>query len=149
MSQTSFLVASGFLTAILLVWAQLWVSTAQAYRRRELSTWTVGYGLTYIYWAIGASLVAFVIGIICEPLPGAAFGFFAFSLLVATVQVGQSLLSVSKRMWSGSPLDRPLISPNSKLVKNVNLRRFLIVGLPILILILSVLLCSLLLNCHE
>ncbi|MFC2033713.1 hypothetical protein ACFLUB_04285, partial [Chloroflexota bacterium] len=44
-----FMTASGILVAVLLVWAQLWITKAQVYRKEGHSTSTVGVSLSYVY----------------------------------------------------------------------------------------------------
>lgn len=94
MDRISFITATGFLTAILLVWSQLWTTTAQVYEESGTSMWIVKYSLVYLYWAIFASLVAFALAVFREPMPKPALGLLGFSLTTSIFMIGSSLVGV-------------------------------------------------------
>lgn len=134
MDQVSFITASGFVVAILLVWANLWTTTAQVYEDKRTSMFLVKYSLAYLYWAVLASLIAFVIAIFREPVPSPALGFLGFSLMITIFMVGSSLTGVILKvlhdleLWSTlEPWD-----PLSRLSSKYYGRIILVVVIPLL-----------------
>jgi hypothetical protein len=96
--------------AALFVWAQLWIATAQLYSDNDASTWTVGYGLTWIYFSAGLSLLGVGITLlggitrIAIVLVGSAFTLTFLEILISFFSV------LYKVMFVGSvaePVDFP------------------------------------------
>ena len=103
MPLTPFLVATGFLAAILLVWGQLWVSSYPAEDVPE----TVYLGLIWTYLAVVVALAAFAwagwswsredFGKDFR-VPDWPFGLLVATLIMAGINVGQSIISVAIKL---------------------------------------------------
>lgn len=98
-----FIMATGIVTGILVVWAQLWNGTASDYASRDEPTSTAEVGLAISYLGALASLAALTIVIISlikgnEEIPILALGLFAFALFLTFLEVLQSLISVTLRL---------------------------------------------------
>jgi hypothetical protein len=129
---TPFLTATGFLAAILLVWAQSWISI---YKPKCLPR-TVGLGLTWTYLTVVVALVAFACAGWCWWKAGFkenfqvanwSVGLLVSVLIMTGIDVGQSLLSSAIKFWKGEPVDEPLTKIEEKL-KTAKWRRGLIAG---------------------
>jgi len=103
---TSFLTASGILVAILLVWAQLWFTTAQQYG--EPNTITAKYGLSYVYIAVLFSLIAFTLTVY-NAVNRWSIIFFGYSLILTAILVFGSLFSIVYKTLSELPMLSPSI----------------------------------------
>jgi hypothetical protein len=101
-----FLTASGFLTAILLVWATLWVASAQMYPSKPMST--IGTGLVYVYWGILASMLVFVLTVFTRGASRPAVVAMSIALTMTALEVVGSLVSVVWKMVGNLPLWQPL-----------------------------------------
>ena len=124
-----FLTSVALLTAILVVWAQQWLSTYKIYKDRILRTkCTLEYckrvesssnvWLGWIYLAILSALLAFVLAALSYLLIGwdcllkFAMGFSGVSLYMTLVQVTQSCVSAVCKFCKGKPLDEPVSLPS-------------------------------------
>ncbi len=96
--KTLLLTASGILMAVLLVWAQLWTTTAQEYDSKYLSLITAGYGLLFVYYALVASLFSFLILLLAKLRMGLVF--LLSALLITAGEVITSTWSVLVKTWS-------------------------------------------------
>ena len=115
MEFTGFITAAGFLAAILLVWAQLWIRTYDEKFRESLN---VRLGLFWTIFAILLALLAFSYALFYqfdvgreENVPGVAIGLFVASLIMALLGVGQSFTSVFIKLVCRLPLFEPLRVP--------------------------------------
>lgn len=87
-----FLTASGFLSAILLVWAQLWISS-----RGNVFDWASSLGLIWTYIAVLLSLIASVIAIYSDlkrartQVPNPAICLLVIAFGMAVIDVSQSI----------------------------------------------------------
>ncbi len=113
---TPFLTATGFLAAILLVWAQSWINIYEP-------PWpeTVYLGLMWTYSAVIVAVLASALAILSWFRERTSINFKDFTvrgcpiaLLVAAfimtvIDVGQSLVSVTIKLYKPIQLDRPLI----------------------------------------
>jgi hypothetical protein len=115
MEFTGFITAAGFLAAILLVWAQLWIRTYDEKFRESLN---VKLGLFWTIFAILLALLAFSYALFFqfltgrgENVSGVALGLFAGSLIMALLGVGQSFTSVFIKLVCHLPLFEPLRVP--------------------------------------
>ena len=115
-----FLVATGFLATILLVWAQSWVSIYQPKRLPR----TVGLGLIWTYLTVFVALVAFAF--VGWDYSKAEFeanfqvanwlvGLLVSVLIMTGINVGQSLFSAIRKFYEGEPVDQPLTKIEEKL----------------------------------
>jgi len=113
-----FLTASGFLSAVLLVWAGLWVETAQVYPKDLAGMNSMALGLAYVYWGLLASILAFAM-VVFFSLDGragklAALSFYA-AMTFTVLEVVASLASVVFKMFWNLPLWEPAL-PLSNLI---------------------------------
>jgi len=87
-----FLTASGFLSAILLVWAQLWISS-----RGNVFDWASSLGLIWTYTAVLLSVIASVIAIYNDlkraeaQVPNSAICLLVIAFGMAVIDIGQSI----------------------------------------------------------
>ncbi len=98
-----FIAATGIVAGVLVVWAQLWGSTASGYADRNEPTSTAEVGLAVSYLGALASLLALVLAIVSlmkgkQVIPVFALWLFGFALLLTLMQVLQSLFSVTLRL---------------------------------------------------
>jgi len=103
-----FVAASGILIAVLLVWAQLWTTMAKEYEKGKNPTITAGYGLSFCYYAICASLLAFAITIITYSVNPWALILLSFSIILALFLVILSIWPVVTKTLRALPLLAPL-----------------------------------------
>lgn len=102
-----FMTASGILVAVLLVWAQLWITTAQGYKQYGLSTSTVGVSLSYVYGATLTSLIAFATILIQFSVSRFALVFLTFSVILAIILVAGSFYASLTKAISGKDVLAP------------------------------------------
>ena len=88
---TFFMTASGILVAILLVWAQLWITTAQEYSKVGHSTLTVGVSLAWVYGAILTSMLAFATMLIQYSVSRFALFLLILSVILTGILIAGSL----------------------------------------------------------
>jgi len=105
-----FIAASGILMAILFVWAQLWTTTAEVYRSYGATLLTAGYGLSYVYYAILASVVAFIITIFKLSVCRWALVSMTFALILTLGQVIATTVSTVTKSLLSLDLLAPLTS---------------------------------------
>jgi len=109
----SFLTATGFLTAILLVWGQLWLNSYPAEERPT----TVHSGLLWTYLSVLVALIAFCwagyLGFLQGDeeleIRGVPIALFVTALFMTFLNVGQSIMSVIVKIMKGIPPDKPLL----------------------------------------
>lgn len=114
MPLTPFIAATGFLAAILLVWAQSWINI---YKPETLPT-TVGLGLMWTYLTVIVALLAFALAGLSWlrekrkeifRVEGWPLGLLVATLIMTGVNVGQSLFSVATKLFKGISPDKPLM----------------------------------------
>ena len=136
--KTLFMTASGFLSAILLVWATLWVASAQM--KPDDLTETTGIGLVYVYWGILASMLAFTLTMFKRGISAIAVVSLGTSLVITFLQVLSSLATVIWKMvvglqvWDRLEILSGFVNPQSPLFC------LLYIGIPIFIFIFCALL---------
>ncbi len=106
--KTLLLTASGILIAILLVWAQLWTTTAQYYHDHGYGLITVGYGLLLVYYAMVASVFSFIAVLFNKFRLGTFF--LLFTVAITGVEVLTSTWSVFSKIWTD--VDNSLLAPS-------------------------------------
>ena len=129
---STFVTADALLAAVLMVWAQLWIQPsvrlwAAWYGKEQpeevskvLQTfdWNVGVGLIWTYTAVFLALLALVwvgystLRTLSDKVPATAVGFFMASVIMALINVSQSIYSVAKKLLSGSSIWEPLSLPS-------------------------------------
>ena len=107
LSKGNFLTATGILMTLLFVWAQLWVSAAQAEGYKG-NTLTLGYGLAWIFEAIFVSAIAFLWTLWTDEVSSIAKKLVLFALLLAVIEVAASLFGVWMKMFADGSILRPL-----------------------------------------
>jgi hypothetical protein len=106
-----FVTGSGILVAILVVWAQLWVTTGQIYEEKHQSLISVGLGLTFIYAAIFFAALSFAI-IFLSRVNIVSVSLFCSALIITLGEVSLSGLSVVLKTMSNV---RGILSPTTGL----------------------------------
>jgi len=112
MPLTTFLTATGFLAAILLVWAQSWLNIYET----PCVTATVAIGLIWTYLAVVLAMAAFALAgwRWSEEKPknfqvtGLPFGLLVSVLIMAIIDVGQSLFFTAIKFVRGLPFHKPM-----------------------------------------
>ncbi len=99
-----FMAASGILVAVLLVWAQLWISSATHKAKSDAVLTTVGIGMAYCYFAIFISMISFGIMAYTYSVTKLSTFFLSYSFIIATFSVIVSLTSVVHKTYVGLPL---------------------------------------------
>ncbi len=104
-----FITADALLAAILLVWAQLWVAP-----KMELSYLSAGLGLAWTYSAVLLALVALAwagwrsLEKPSDKTPALSIGFFSTSIVMAIVDVFQSVASILRKLWGNVSIYKSL-----------------------------------------
>ena len=123
---STFITADALLTAILLVWAQLWIQPSlQLWSKNyepgvEIGRWfdsfnsSAGFGLMWTYSAVFLALLAIVWAgwktlAICESkTPDTAIGLFSASLIMGLANVAQSISSLAIKIFKHWYVFKPL-----------------------------------------
>jgi len=131
--------SSGILSAILLVWSQLWITTAQEYKENCNSknpTVTAGIGLTYTYMAILAAITTFGITIVAGTVNNIALMFLMWSgILTFWLVIGSVVPAFLKTLFN-----KDILMPMTKSISvfsNLWARIIMIIVLPGIFLVLS------------
>ena len=143
------LTASGILVAVLLVWVQLWTDVAQDYRDHGYSLLTAAYGLTFVYYAMAASITSFVIILLSKSSCCLrwALVFLIFAVIIAWFEVVFSMVSTTMRTFSNSDT---VVTPTGWFVDFLTLYQqwlqwVAIIVAPIILLVI----CGLLIFCNK
>ncbi len=130
-NKSFFLTATGILVAILLVWASLWTTTGQWYIEadKDANLTTVSWGLIVVFWALLASLFAFVITI-CKSVNRLVLALLFYSLTLTICEVLGSLIpSIIKTLAPYKNLNQPLFN----ITPPIWLNAFIVIGIPLII----------------
>lgn len=131
-----FMTASGILVAVLLVWAQLWITTAQGYKKDGLSTSTVGVSLSYVYGATLTSLIAFATMLIQFSVSRFTLVLLTFSVMLAIIIVTGSLYASVTKALGGTDVLAPS-NDFASLYSIPFVRKFALIIIPAFLMILS------------
>ncbi len=115
-SSEKFLLASGFLITILLVWSSLWITVGQIYSANNVENLsTVGFGVVSIYWALLFLIIAFALTIFKHKVGKFAILSIGVGLTITVLEVLQSLITTIWKLvtdvefWKPLPIGSKLI----------------------------------------